>query len=75
MASYCEDKSCEITALRERHGLVLWIVLIINSVMFVVELSAGLVAHPTMPGWFSPVSSSPRGAYSLVCCVTWSISL
>lgn len=47
MASCCEDKSCEITALRERHGRVLWIVLIINSVMFVVEGSAGLVAHST----------------------------
>lgn len=47
MASCCEDKSCEITALREQHGRVLWIVLIINSVMFVVEGVAGLAAHST----------------------------
>lgn len=47
MANCCEDKSCEITALRDRHGRVLWIVLIINAVMFLVEGSAGLVAHST----------------------------
>jgi cation diffusion facilitator family transporter len=47
MASCCEDKSCEITAMRERHGRVLWMVLIINAVMFFVEGTAGLVAHST----------------------------
>ena len=47
MATCCEDKSCEITALRESHGRVLWIVLAINALMFVVEGWAGLLAHST----------------------------
>jgi cation diffusion facilitator family transporter len=47
MTDCCEDKSCEIVALRERHGRVLWIVLGINALMFVVEGWAGLLAHST----------------------------
>ncbi len=47
MASCCEDKSCEINALRDRHSRVLWIVLAINAIMFVVEGWAGLSAHST----------------------------
>ena len=47
MASCCEDKGCEVSALRERHGRVLWIVLFINAAMFIVEGGAGLVAHST----------------------------
>jgi cation diffusion facilitator family transporter len=47
LASCCEDKSCEITAMRESHGRVLWIVLAINAVMFFVEGWAGLLAHST----------------------------
>ena len=47
MASCCEDKSCEITAMRESHGRVLWIVLAINAVMFLVEGWAGVLAHST----------------------------
>lgn len=47
MTRCCEDKSCEIAALRESHARVLWIVLAINAVMFVVEGGAGLVAHST----------------------------
>jgi cation diffusion facilitator family transporter len=47
MANCCEEKSCEIVALRESHGRVLWIVLAINAVMFVVEGAAGLVAQST----------------------------
>lgn len=47
MASCCEDKSCEITALRASHARVLWIVLAINAVMFAVEGTAGLLAHST----------------------------
>lgn len=43
----CEDKSCEISALRERHGRVLWIVLTINALMFLVEAWAGVYAHST----------------------------
>ena len=47
MATCCEDKSCEITAMRERHERVLWMVLAINAVMFLVEGWAGLLAHST----------------------------
>jgi cation diffusion facilitator family transporter len=47
MASCCEDKSCEITTMRENHARVLWIVLVINAVMFMVEGWAGLLAHST----------------------------
>lgn len=44
MANCCDDKTCEIEALRNRQSLVLKIVLAINAVMFVVELSAGLIS-------------------------------
>ena len=47
MASCCEDKACEISALRERQGRVLWAVLIINAAMFLVEGVFGLMAHST----------------------------
>jgi cation diffusion facilitator family transporter len=47
MTNCCEDKSCEITAMREKHGRVLWVVLIVNAVMFLVEGVAGLTAHST----------------------------
>lgn len=45
MADCCQDKSCEIDALRARQGGTLKIVLAINAVMFVVELGAGLAAN------------------------------
>lgn len=47
MASCCEDKGCEISALRQSHGRILWIVLVINAAMFFVEGLAGLLAHST----------------------------
>src|SRR4026208_2096265 len=47
MSSCCEDKSCEISALRESHSRVLWIVLFINAALFVFEGGAGLIAHST----------------------------
>lgn len=47
MANCCEDKSCEITAIRENHSRVLWTVLVINAVMFLVEGVAGIFAHST----------------------------
>ncbi len=47
MTNCCEDKSCEITAMRESHGRVLWVVLAINALMFLVEGYAGLLAHST----------------------------
>lgn len=47
MANCCEDKSCEITALREKHKRVLQIVLAINALMFAVESISGWLAHST----------------------------
>jgi len=47
LASCCEDKSCEITALREKHRRVLQIVLAINTAMFAVEGISGWLAHST----------------------------
>lgn len=47
MANCCEDKGCEVAALREQHGRVLWIVLAINAVMFLVEGTAGVLARST----------------------------
>ncbi len=47
MSNCCENKSCEISALRANHSRVLWIVLAINAVMFFVESSAGVLAHST----------------------------
>jgi len=47
VANCCQDKSCEITAMRANHARVLWIVLAINSAMFIIEGSAGLLAHST----------------------------
>jgi cation diffusion facilitator family transporter len=42
-----EDTSGDITAMQERHGRVLWVVLLINAVMFLVEGGAGVMAHST----------------------------
>jgi cation diffusion facilitator family transporter len=47
MAGCCEDKTCELTAMRKSHGQVLWIVLAINAVMFFVEGFAGMKANST----------------------------
>lgn len=47
MSSCCEDKACAVEALRESQGETLKAVLAINAVMFVVELSAGLLAGST----------------------------
>src|SRR4030067_1959391 len=44
MADCCNDKACEIEALRIRQSSTLKIVLGINAVMFAVELTAGLLA-------------------------------
>lgn len=43
MANCCNDKACEIEALRDRQSSMLKIVLGINAAMFVVELTAGLI--------------------------------
>jgi Co/Zn/Cd efflux system component len=45
MADCCNDKACEIEALRGRQSSTLKIVLGINAVMFVVELTAGLLGN------------------------------
>ena len=44
MANCCIDKECEIEAFRRRQSSTLKIVLGINTVMFLVELTAGLIA-------------------------------
>jgi len=41
----CQNKSCELEQLQRQHSNVLWIVLLINAVMFVVELVSGLRAN------------------------------
>lgn len=43
MANCCHDKACELDALRGRQSSTLKTVLAINAVMFVVELTAGLL--------------------------------
>jgi len=45
MADCCNDKACEIDALRGRQSSILKIVLGINAAMFIVELIAGLLGH------------------------------
>jgi len=47
MADCCEDKACALDALRERQSTTLKIVLVINAVMFLVELVAGMMASST----------------------------
>lgn len=47
MADCCEDKACEIEALRGRQARTLKIILAINTVMFLVEAAAGLAAQST----------------------------
>jgi len=45
MADCCNDKACEIDALRSRQSATLKAVLGINAVMFIVELTAGLLGN------------------------------
>lgn len=45
MADCCNDKACEIEALRGRQSATLKLLLIINAAMFAVELVAGLLAN------------------------------
>jgi Co/Zn/Cd efflux system component len=44
MADCCDDKACEIEAFRDRQSSTLKTVLGINAVMFIVELTAGLIS-------------------------------
>lgn len=47
MSTCCDDKACAVEALRESQASTLKAVLAINAVMFVVELTAGLIAGST----------------------------
>jgi Co/Zn/Cd efflux system component len=47
MADCCNDKACDLEALRAKQGAVLKTVLAINAVMFFVEAGAGFWAHST----------------------------
>jgi cation diffusion facilitator family transporter len=47
MADCCENSACTIEALVKRQSTTLKIVLVINAVMFFVELAAGLMANST----------------------------
>ncbi|KYC34488.1 cation transporter [Scytonema hofmannii PCC 7110] len=42
MGDCCQNKACELSNLRKQQSKVLWTVLLINSVMFFVELGAGI---------------------------------
>lgn len=44
MESCCQKKASELETLRARQSMVLWLVLGINAVMFVVELTIGWIA-------------------------------
>ena len=45
MTDCCEKKSCEIEALQKSQAGVLKVVLVVNAIMFVVELTAGFLSH------------------------------
>lgn len=47
MRHCCEKDARELTVLRRRQGGVLWTVLTVNSVMFLVELTAGFLGRST----------------------------
>jgi cation diffusion facilitator family transporter len=47
MGNCCHDKGCALDVLRERQGSILRIVLAINVFLFLVELTAGIVASST----------------------------
>jgi Co/Zn/Cd efflux system component len=47
MTDCCSDKECAVEALKSKQSATLKIVLAINAVMFIVELTAGLMARST----------------------------
>lgn len=47
MVDCCQDKSCEVTALRAKHARVLYAVLAVNATMFAVEGVAGWLGDST----------------------------
>jgi hypothetical protein len=53
MANCCENKGCEISAMRDRHSRVLWVVLVINAVLFL--SSAVSVLRQAIQALYAPV--------------------
>jgi cation diffusion facilitator family transporter len=47
MSNCCQDKACEVEALRARQASTLKIVLALNALMFIVEAGAGVIAGST----------------------------
>jgi cation diffusion facilitator family transporter len=47
MADCCDDKFCEVTVLKDRHSRILKTVLVLNAVMFVIEIWSGYRARST----------------------------
>ncbi|MFW7378646.1 MAG: cation transporter [Oligoflexus sp.] len=47
MDDCCQNKSSDLQALARQHAIVLWIVLVINIIMFFVELTAGFISEST----------------------------
>lgn len=47
MDACCETKAEELKTLRDKHGKVLTVVLVINAILFIVEAIAGFLAHST----------------------------
>lgn len=47
MDTCCQDKACDLSALRDRQRRVLVIVLAVNAVMFCVEFGAGILSDST----------------------------
>jgi len=47
MSHHCEDKACELAALRQQQSSVLRGALAVNTLMFLAEIAAGWLAHST----------------------------
>lgn len=45
MADCCQKKSCELENMSKKQSKVLWVVLGINALMFVIELTAGIAGN------------------------------
>ena len=44
MDDCCEDKASELAVIQARHERVLWVVLLVNALMFFVEFGAGVLS-------------------------------
>jgi cation diffusion facilitator family transporter len=47
VSHHCEDKACELAALRQQQSAVLRWALVLNTGMFLAEIAAGWLAHST----------------------------